>query len=1171
MQSSCRCQIQQWLSPRQSGPSSAIVSMYRGVKKPQLLRFQHGPTGYFVVPSKNIYDTRGTTSYSTSAGGKRPLPGPGLLQVPSPQSSISSIGFHSHDSPILSHHSATVNSANLWRRHLGNSSGQRDDVYDNVRSNHGGKNYRRRRQYKFDKSGERSIECATANDPRQPEFSDGNLERLERNIRGPPRRNRQLEEGDDTSQGRSNSQRNSNPRSYRNQPKNFQNNSTKRTSPSNRNQFSLLFAKINECRSVEELVRIADENGLKEGVFPAKMTCQLWKRISDLQQTQRSRWNHAPAFSRSESFDDGSEDELHPQTRQLEKLLHHTINILDDCDPSSMSTLAQSMAFIVKHIDGNTRQIQTNPNDSRGYARNTNDGRDMDSLLRNLFLSDHRNQASQHRVHTSRYNDSVMELWEKIRTMTSQSADEMRPKPLVTITWSIATTYESLHRPYRKTNENHNKSDGISDYFSAVARSFRHYPDKFTSKQMSNLAWSAMTCGEPHPELMAGISKEFVNRRRRSDSKPVLDTDADTDGGEGRKDNIDAVTLCTLVTSFAKVGAKDEELYETVAEISVPMLRDFDARHLSNLAHAYGLAGFVPGLRDVGELEADTTTTNTRASGSPVTLFDALAMEAIPRLHEFNTQHLTSLIWAYATTEYFHRGLFEAVAVESTSRRMKEFSAQRLATLAWALSKCPPPSCKTVFDLISDEVAERGLDSFTEQGLSMMAHAFATVRYDPKSRYWDIVAKTTTDRLSELNVHACANIAWSFATINRPADDLFRGIETVAISKMRYFQPQGLSSLAWAYSTLGYDSPPLFKSIADATIPKLDKFKPQEKAMIALAYSRINQSFPYLFNEIASRSIQQIEKFGSLDTFNMIIAYAKAGHKSEKFMQALAEKVVNQPSNHFSPQMLVGIAWAYANTSHDVRPLYRAIAKSLGDDLQKLSANEIASIAWSFASVDCNHHGLFDALAEASDGKWSQFSAQSLANLAWAYSTMKEVNPRMYEEIAEASMECKQGFTSQGISNLLWAFANAGRVDAELFSSLAPVTSSLLEECNSQALANIAWAYAVSNVDDDSLFGGKSRFVAVCIEKADDFTDGGVSQLHQWNVWRKELTGAPSDLPIPLQERGLRTFMSKTFQKSALQEDVVSELSSLGFPLQQEVVTPNGYRLDIILEIDGKK
>jgi len=282
-------------------------------------------------------------------------------------------------------------------------------------------------------------------------------------------------------------------------------------------------------------------------------------------------------------------------------------------------------------------------------------------------------------------------------------------------------------------------------------------------------------------------------------------------------------------------------------------------------------------------------------------------------------------------------------------------------------------------------------------------------------------------------------------------------------------------------------------------------------------------------------------------------------------MQALAEKVIHQPSHHFSPQMLVGIAWAYANTAHHTRPLFHAIAKSLLDNIHKLT------VAWSYASVNCNHYGLFDALAEASEGKWPQFSAQSLANLAWAYSTMKEVNPRVYEGIAKASMKCKENFTSQGVSNLLWAFANAGHVDSDLFSSLAPVTSSLLEECNSQALANIAWAYAVSNVDDDSLFGKNSPFVAVCTEKANDFTSGGVSQLHQWNIWRKELTGAPSDLPPSVQQRGLQAFMSKGFQKSALQENVVSELSYLGFPLQQEVVTPNGYRLDIIVELDGKR
>ena len=40
---------------------------------------------------------------------------------------------------------------------------------------------------------------------------------------------------------------------------------------------------------------------------------------------------------------------------------------------------------------------------------------------------------------------------------------------------------------------------------------------------------------------------------------------------------------------------------------------------------------------------------------------------------------------------------------------------------------------------------------------------------------------------------------------------------------------------------------------------------------------------------------------------------------------------------------------------------------------------------------------------------------------------------------------------------------------------------------------------------------------------------------------------------------------------SKLQDDVISQLSSMGLELEEEVLTKSGYRLDALVEVNGKK
>jgi hypothetical protein len=71
-------------------------------------------------------------------------------------------------------------------------------------------------------------------------------------------------------------------------------------------------------------------------------------------------------------------------------------------------------------------------------------------------------------------------------------------------------------------------------------------------------------------------------------------------------------------------------------------------------------------------------------------------------------------------------------------------------------------------------------------------------------------------------------------------------------------------------------------------------------------------------------------------------------------------------------------------------------------------------------------------------------------------------------------------------------------------------------------------------------------------------------------LWQDELKSGIK-LPPALCEKCRKAFLSQLPQPSRFQNDVVSELSSIGLRPKEEVLTPSGYRLDALVEVNGKK
>jgi hypothetical protein len=77
-------------------------------------------------------------------------------------------------------------------------------------------------------------------------------------------------------------------------------------------------------------------------------------------------------------------------------------------------------------------------------------------------------------------------------------------------------------------------------------------------------------------------------------------------------------------------------------------------------------------------------------------------------------------------------------------------------------------------------------------------------------------------------------------------------------------------------------------------------------------------------------------------------------------------------------------------------------------------------------------------------------------------------------------------------------------------------------------------------------------------------------QLYQWQLWQDELKSG-INLPPALCDKCRQAFISQSYQSSNLQDNVISVLSSIGMLPEEEVLTPSGYRIDALVEVNEEK
>lgn len=479
------------------------------------------------------------------------------------------------------------------------------------------------------------------------------------------------------------------------------------------------------------------------------------------------------------------------------------------------------------------------------------------------------------------------------------------------------------------------------------------------------------------------------------------------------------------------------------------------------------------------------------------------------------------------------------------------------------------------------------LPRFNSRELSNLAYAYALLGCDPKLDNHDTlfqqIAVESIHRIHRFNAQDLSNLMWAYATIKVSHPILFRSVGDVVVGlpDLDAFKPQEISILVWAFATANQSHPTLFEKIGDAVaaLDHLSAYNPQELSNLVWAYATLNESHSGLFDKVALAidSLSDLKAFAPQTFSNIVWAYATAGQRNPYLFEKIGDAIGNLDElRSFTPQAFSNTLWAYGKANESHNALFEKIGNSIValNNLNAFTPQELSNTLWALAIAKVKSTNLFEKIGDAllSRHDISTFTPQNLSNIVWAYSKANEAHAGLFKRVGDTiiARDDLRTFTPQNIVNTVWAFAAANELRPDVFKKIgdAIVETNDLKSFSARGLASLAWSYAVSNVDVPLVFN--HQFIGALLEKQHDFDENNLRQLYQWHLWQ---TGEESKLGLPkgLQERCRHTFIDYHVTTSALQEDAVGELLSIGLNPMEEVLTQSGYRLDALVEVGGKK
>eukprot|EP00933_Yihiella_yeosuensis_P017958 TRINITY_DN14932_c0_g1_i1.p1 TRINITY_DN14932_c0_g1~~TRINITY_DN14932_c0_g1_i1.p1 ORF type:complete len:610 (-),score=81.99 TRINITY_DN14932_c0_g1_i1:68-1897(-) len=228
------------------------------------------------------------------------------------------------------------------------------------------------------------------------------------------------------------------------------------------------------------------------------------------------------------------------------------------------------------------------------------------------------------------------------------------------------------------------------------------------------------------------------------------------------------------------------------------------------------------------------------------------------------------MLWAYATFDYRHAPLLDALAIHVVNK-IGDFNSQELVNTAWAFATL------VLFDLpVLNAIAGYAVQNatkFNPQDVASLVWAFSSINFRPIT-LMNALAEIAVNDMAEFRPQDIANTAWSFANSALLNEPLFEAISAASLQRITSFQPQDLGNTIWAYAKLEVNlSRPLLDAIADEALRQISELRPQNLAMTAWSFATFGIVHQPLLEAISCKAIDLLSEFATHDLANLLWAY----------------------------------------------------------------------------------------------------------------------------------------------------------------------------------------------------------------------------------------------------------------------------------------------------------
>jgi len=300
------------------------------------------------------------------------------------------------------------------------------------------------------------------------------------------------------------------------------------------------------------------------------------------------------------------------------------------------------------------------------------------------------------------------------------------------------------------------------------------------------------------------------------------------------------------------------------------------------------------------------------------------------RIHEFNSQEIGNMAWAYATLKYRDDDFFDSLAKAATPL-LPHFVAQNLANTLWAFASVGRKNDAALFYAVAKQ-AQGIPDAFKPQEIANMLWAFATAGAEPPKQLLNAFVETSANRLDTFADQGLSNLIWALSAMgvaHRYAPFCAQIAQVLTI-RVKHLQPQALSNVVWAFANAELRADDLFYVIA-LEIAGIDP-----DHYVATNHSNLKQNQRQRF--VSARAAQ----LNHQECSNVAWAYAKNGFDQvPELYDALATAILARSGSHqkgdtnlseansWTSQELANLAWAYACADHVDWALLRFLWSSI--------------------------------------------------------------------------------------------------------------------------------------------------------------------------------------------------------------------------------------------------